>query len=187
MFKLEPESCEKGANILDQSSMSNTLYFVEDGVVEVYTRFEGSQFVLEQLHKGSAINHRAIFMEGQMSVSMKCHTDAKLLKLSQESLAELIQKYQNDTFGKNLMIYQNKLLKKEQKFPCDYVMRLPRHYQVDDGQIRRNNAFKNVVMRIVLEIREKAKRPKLADFISIYKDQKSNAEPGEEAMIKKEF
>ena len=47
MFKLEPESCEKGANILDQSSMSNTLYFVEDGVVEVYTRFEGSQFVLE--------------------------------------------------------------------------------------------------------------------------------------------
>ena len=43
--------------------MSNTLYFVEDGIVEVYTRFEGSQFVLEQLHKGSAINHRAIFME----------------------------------------------------------------------------------------------------------------------------
>ena len=89
-----------------------------------------------------------------MSVSIRCQTDAKLLKLSQESLAQLILKYQNDSFGKNLMIYQNKLLKKEQKYPCDYVMRLPKHYSIDDGQIYRNNAFKNVVMRIVLEIRD---------------------------------
>jgi len=105
MFKLETETCEKGAVILDQSNMSNTLYFVEDGIVEVYTRFEGSQFVLEQLHKGSAINQRAIFMEDLMSVSIRCHTDTKLLKLSHESLSELILKYQNEPFGKNLMIY----------------------------------------------------------------------------------
>ena len=48
---------------MDPSKDSNTLYFVEDGIVEVYTRFEGTVFVLEHLHKGSAINHRAVFME----------------------------------------------------------------------------------------------------------------------------
>ena len=69
------------------------------------------------------------------------------------------------------MIYQNKLLKKEDKYPCDYIMRLPKYYNVDDGKIYRNNAFKNVVMRIVLDIREQAKKPKLADFLSIYKEQ----------------
>ena len=140
--------------ILDPSQESNTLYFVEDGIVEVYTRFEGSTFVLEQLHKGSAINHRAIFMEDQMSVYIRCQTEAKLLKLSYSALNDVIQKYQNDAFGKSLLLYQNKLLKKGKKFPCDYILRLPKYMSVDEGAIRRNNAFKNVVMRIVLDIRE---------------------------------
>lgn len=105
MFSLAPESCETGAKILDPSMKSNTLYFVEDGIVEVVTRFEGSQFVLDQLHKGSAINHRAIFLEDQMSVSIRCHKEAKLLKLSQEKLNDLIEKYKNESFCKGLMIY----------------------------------------------------------------------------------
>ena len=50
-------------------------------------------------------------------------------------------------------------------------MRLPNYYIVSEGAIRRNNAFKNVVMRIVLDIREIHKRPKLADFLQIYKEQ----------------
>jgi len=170
MFSLEPESCEKGAKILDPSMKSNTLYFVEDGIVEVVTRFEGSQFVLDQLHKGSAINHRAIFLEDQMSVSVRCHKEAKLLKLSQAKLNDLIEKYKHETFCKGLMIYQNKLLKKEAKFPCDYIMRLPKPYNIDEGACYRNNGFKNVVMRLILEIREIQKRPKLADFLSIYKE-----------------
>ena len=89
-----------------------------------------------------------------MSVNIRAHTDVKLLRLSHSGLSELILKYQNEPFGKNLMIYQNKLLKKEDKYPCDYIMRLPKYYNVDDGKIYRNNAFKNVVMRIVLDVRE---------------------------------
>ena len=90
MFKLEAEKFEKGFNIMDPSSASDILYFVENGVVEVFTRFEGQIFVLEQLHKGSAINHRAIFLEDSMSVSVRCQTDCRLLKLSQKSLNDVI-------------------------------------------------------------------------------------------------
>ena len=154
MFNLEPQSNDKNDVILDPSKESNTLYFVEDGILEVYTRFEGTTFVLEQLHKGSAINHRAIFMEDQMYVNIRCHTECKLLKLSYEKLNEVIQKHQNEPFGKSLLLYQNKLLKKNKKYPCDYIMRLPKYYITNTDAIRRNNAFKNVVMRIVLDIRE---------------------------------
>ena len=65
-------------------------------------------------------------------------------------------------------------------------MRLPKYYNVDDGKIYRNNAFKNVVMRIVLDVREQAKKPKLADFLSIYKEQlkKTGQNPQE---VKVEF
>ena len=53
-----------------------------------------------------------------------------------------------------MLLYQNKLLKKGKKFPCDYILRLPQYYSVNENAIRRNNAFKNVVMRIILDIRE---------------------------------
>ena len=89
-----------------------------------------------------------------MSVSIKCQTECKLLKLSYEKLKEVIDKYENEAFGKSLLLYQNKLLKKAQKIPCDYIVRLPKYYNADEKAIRRNNTFKNVVMRIILDIRE---------------------------------
>lgn len=53
-----------------------------------------------------------------------------------------------------MLLYQNKLLKKGKKYPCDYILRLPKYYGVSEPSIRRNNSFKNVVMRIILDIRE---------------------------------
>lgn len=92
----------------------------------MYTKFENNEFVVEQLHKGSAINHRAFFMQDQMYVNLRCQTDAKILYLSHEEMKKLIQKYEEKPFGRDILIYQNKILKQERKFPCDYVMRLPK-------------------------------------------------------------
>lgn len=47
MFKLEAQKYEKNIVILDPSQATDTLYFVENGVVEIFTRFEGSTFVLD--------------------------------------------------------------------------------------------------------------------------------------------
>ena len=44
--------------------------------------------------------------------------------------------------------------------------------KVDLGQVQRENALKNVVMRIIIEIRERKKRPKLSDFIAVYREKK---------------
>lgn len=50
----------------------------------------------------------------------------------------------------------------------------------------RQNCLKNVVMRIVLEIRDRRKRPKLSDFINIYKEKKNEA-GASKSMVKAEF
>lgn len=113
--------------MLNEEQPANELIFIEDGVLEVYTKFESNEFILEELHKGSAINHRAFFMQDYMYVNVRCQTDAKLLSLSHEKMKELIEKYAETPFGRDLLIYQNKILKQERKFPCDYVMRLPKH------------------------------------------------------------
>ena len=89
-------------------------------------------------------------------------------------MKELIQKYEDKPFGRDLLIYQNKILKQERKFPCDYVLHMPRNLiRMTEEQCYRENALKNVIMRIVIEIRERKKRPNLSDFVAIYREKKN--------------
>ena len=79
MFSLVPKTFEKDHLVLAEEGAADTLSFIEDGILEVYTKFENNEFVLERLHKGSAINHRAFFMKDQSYVGFRCLSDAKLL------------------------------------------------------------------------------------------------------------
>jgi len=57
---------------------------------------------------------------------------------------------------------------------------------VDLSQATRENALKNVVMRIIIDIRERKKKPKLRDFIALYRGKKD--QPGaSKAGLKEEF
>lgn len=49
----------------------------------------------------------------------------------------------------------------------------------------RENALKNVVMRIVIEIRDRKKKPKLRDFIALYRSKKD--QPGAKEEFQKKF
>jgi len=61
--------------------------------------------------------------------------------------------------------------------------------QFNQDFIQRENALKNVVMRIIIEIRERKKRPKLSDFIAVYREKKAleGADDESAAKIKNEF
>jgi len=49
--------------------------------------------------------------------------------LTHQKMKELMQKYCEKPFGRDLLIYQNKILKQERKYPCDYVPRYPKFLQ----------------------------------------------------------
>ena len=51
-------------------------------------------------------------------------------------------------------------------------MSRPSFGEHEEKEIRRENRFKNVVMRIIINIRERKKRPKLSDFLKVYKEKK---------------
>jgi hypothetical protein len=57
--------------------------------VELYTYFEGHEFVIEKLHKGSVLNFRAFFMEDQMHVNVKISKTTILLELDAESIEKV--------------------------------------------------------------------------------------------------
>lgn len=99
--------------------------FLENGVVEVNTEFEQNEFALERLYPGSVINQRAFFMQDNMYVNIKVSREAKILELSQDKFQEIRDRYDNQGFSTRILAFQNKILKKEQKFPLDYIMKIP--------------------------------------------------------------
>ena len=104
-------------------------------------------------------------------------------------MKELIQKYNDKAFGRDLLIYQNKILKLERKYPCDYVARYPKYLRPNppsDAANNRNNALKNVIMRVIINIRDRRKRPKLSDFIAVYREKK-NEKDADAMNVKREF
>lgn len=52
-------------------------------------------------------------------------------------------------------------------------MQIPRAVSyAPDEMVQRELIFKNVVMRIIIDIRERKKRPKLSDFMAVYMTKK---------------
>jgi hypothetical protein len=74
------------------------------------------------------------------------------------------------------MIAQNRYLKGERSYPVDYLKNDRKECERETPEIleqkTRRNLMKNVVMRIVEEIRERKKRPKLEEVMAVYRKQK---------------
>ena len=72
------------------------------------------------------------------------------------------------------MIAQNRYLKGERSYPADYLKddrKEKETPEIFEERVRRN-LLKNVVMRIVVEIRERKNRPKLEEVMAVYRKQK---------------
>ena len=50
---------------------TDTLYMVVEGVLEVYTYFEGNEFSIEKLKPGSILNYRNLFTDDKMNVNVR--------------------------------------------------------------------------------------------------------------------
>lgn len=55
---------------------------------------------------------------------------------------------------------------------------------INDRQAHREIMFKNVVMRIVIDIRDRKKKPKLSDFLNVYRKKKDQPNAKEEFQKK---
>lgn len=65
------------------------MIFLIDGIVEVYSIFEESEFVHEHLYRGSIINYRLFFMNELAQVYMRFVKKGTVLKLSFSKLEEI--------------------------------------------------------------------------------------------------
>ena len=68
----------------------------------------------------------------------------------------------------------------------DYIAKMPKTIgDVTDDMATRENFLKNFVMNIIIQIRERKRRPKLSDFMKVYKTKRD--EPNAKELFQKKF
>ena len=63
---------EKDSMIIKVNDYFDKIVFIERGCIEVYTEFEGNEFVIERLGPGAVINQKGFFVDDKDSVNMRC-------------------------------------------------------------------------------------------------------------------
>lgn len=54
------------------------MFYIEIGEVEIYTEFEGNEFIIERMFKGSFINVKQFLLEDINQVYIRCATFCKI-------------------------------------------------------------------------------------------------------------
>jgi CRP-like cAMP-binding protein len=67
----------------------------------LFTKFEGNEFILERLYRGSCLNFRAFFMDDLMYVYVRCCKDTTLLEFDKSTIDSI--KVNHLDFEKSLL------------------------------------------------------------------------------------
>ena len=82
---------DKGQLIFKPGDKMNTIQLIEEGMVEIYTYFEGVKFVIERLFRGSVMNYRNLFLDDEpMQVYAECYKPCYIYELREEDLIKVI-------------------------------------------------------------------------------------------------
>ena len=86
---MKTERYEADQIVLRESTPVTSIMFVLTGALEVYTDFEGNDFVIDIMYSGSIINEKNFFQEDDMWVNLRCKEPAIVIVFNRELLAEL--------------------------------------------------------------------------------------------------
>jgi len=123
IFSLQTKRKFKGDSLQHAGDDADELYFLQSGIIEVYTEFESKEFVIERLFRGSIINYRTFFMEENGIVNLRFAAPSVLKALHKDRMEEICKKYPK--MGKTFNQYKLKIIKEQKAVPLDYVMALP--------------------------------------------------------------
>lgn len=176
IFSLKSQSYEEGELILSESSgnfsqKAKSIIFVERGYVEIMSQVSSLEsppfaYSIDKLGEGSCINSRAYITGDSMVVNFKAGPNCRILELMREDMDKIIR---TTPFGNTLGVYETKTLKMQgnnMRYLLDYT-RLTENEE-EKKKMRVKNMFKNALMLIIVDIRDRRNRPKLSDFLKLY-------------------
>lgn len=119
MFSLKQKTFFAGEFIAKAGDFADSIFIIEDGGCEVFAVFEGHEFIIDYLSKGSIINYRLFIVQDLLHVFVRCTKYTRVLKLTQGIFENLQDKYPE--FKKTTLKYQHQILKYNENYPLDYL------------------------------------------------------------------
>jgi CRP-like cAMP-binding protein len=79
---MSPLFFEQGQMVAKEMTNADHILIVVNGCCELYTEFEGNEFVIERVYKGGIINSRSFLMEDMIYCNIRAVQNTRLLQLS---------------------------------------------------------------------------------------------------------
>ena len=107
LYKMKTKYFECGSMLLKEGDDTDAFFIVEYGELEIFTEFEGNEFVIDRLPPGSVLNHHVVFTEDNMIVNIRASKNTYINTLTEDDLESLASL--NADFHKKKMMYVNNL------------------------------------------------------------------------------
>lgn len=99
---LEPETFAPGDQIFDEGEISEKIYFITSGVIDVY--HEATQMIYTQLKNKSYFGEISFFLGGKRTAAAKCSEFSDLLSLSRNDMLFFLEKFPEVHFYVNQLV-----------------------------------------------------------------------------------
>ena len=103
LYKMKMRYLEKGDILLKELDDTDALFIVEYGHLEIFTEFEGNEFIVDKLPPGSVLNHHVVFTEDNMVTNIRATCTTYINELHENDFEELQES--EPLFKKRMMMY----------------------------------------------------------------------------------
>ena len=126
MYNLITKKFQKNEHLQEPGDPVTNLFFLQDGVIEIYFRTEdGNDFVIEKLFRGSIINYRVFFMKEDSKVYYKFGRNSTVSILPIDTMNEIYPRH--PVLKKKFTQFIKETMEKHKHIILDYKMNLPKH------------------------------------------------------------
>ena len=105
MFDFKAKSINTSETLLSESQTSSSLFIVESGCLDVYTSFEGNEFIIDYLHSGAIINFRNFILDEPWVINIRAKQFSTVLRLKLSHLEAIQQVWPQ--LKRQMLMYQH--------------------------------------------------------------------------------
>ena len=157
LFSFAPRFIEIGNLLLKEGDKVESIFIVQSGTLEIYASFEGNEFIIEKLHRGSVLNYRVIFNGDEMHAGVRATQNTHLLELSAAKLTEIRES--DKIYGQKVTMWENQLLRSGRTTPLDYMVGTIGKPSGIERSKKNKNILKNIIYERCLEVRLQKSKP----------------------------
>lgn len=166
---------DKGSKIFEVEEKSTMMQIIQNGMVEIYTTMDnGVEFVIEQLYRGSVINHRSFITEDKIDVNARCNMPVTLFYIMMDKMKEI--KDSCPILSENIDAIEMMLVNKDNPIALDYIIsrnpNILRKKQVLPVEIQRKHdgltvKLKNAIMYHIVKTRVLKRIPNFTEILNM--------------------